>query len=100
MDIGAQAAEIVWNPADKRSFLHPEGFVAWTEGLIGCDTSDLKSGACAQFRETEAVVKQNIATDMRGAGPTLRFVDFRQIGRFVIKQSQQMLLGMRYAAAA
>jgi hypothetical protein len=39
-------ASILWDPADVRSFLNKDGFIAWTEGLAGCDTSEAISGLC------------------------------------------------------
>jgi len=44
-DVGEVIAKILWDPADKRSFLHPDGFTAWTEGLKNCSTSTA-SGIC------------------------------------------------------
>jgi hypothetical protein len=56
--VAAEQASVLWDPADVRSFLNKDGFVAWTEGLLGCDSSEAVTGLCEAGKNRTEESKQ------------------------------------------
>jgi hypothetical protein len=61
LSISPTMAARLWDPADPLSFLHPDGFVAWTEGMAGCASSDPATGKCLSVVTTPSITDEGTA---------------------------------------